>query len=237
MSMLTIVQHFCRRTGIPRPTTVYGGTDPQVLQALALLEEEGNALASRHPWQALTFEASHTSLAAEDQGAIATIASNGFRRIKNETIWNRTTSIPLYGPMDGVEWQAVKGMAATGPHYRYRIRGGKLLANPTPTAGESWYFEYASKNWITDSTGVTYRQYFGADTDLTLLEEDLLLAGLRWRWKKEKGFDYAQDFEDYEALIKDAMGGDGGKRTLSMDNLTDDARPRVFVAAGNWSVP
>jgi hypothetical protein len=237
MSMLSIIQHFCRRRGIPRPTTAYGSTDPQVLQVMALLEEEGNDLATRHDWQALTFEASHTSLASEDQGAIATIATNGYRHIKNETIWNRTTSIPLYGPMNDVEWQSVKGMAATGPHYRYRIRGGKLLVNPVPAAGEAWYFEYYSKNWLTDSTGVTYRQYVGADTDIGLLPEDLLLMGLTWRWKKEKGLDYAEDFATYESQAKDAMSHDGGRRTLSQDNLTDDARPRVFVAAGNWAIP
>ena len=33
------------------------------------------------------------------------------------------------------------------------------------------------------------------------------------------------------------MSHDGGRRTFSMDNLTDDARPRVFVAAGNWAIP
>jgi hypothetical protein len=237
MTMLSVIQHHLRRTGLPYVTAVYGSTDPQVLQSMALLEEEGNDLAVRHDWQALTLEAAHTSLAAEDQGAMSTIASNGFRHIKNETIWDRTNSLPIIGPMDDKDWQSMKALTSTGARFRYRIRGGKLLVNPTPTAGYSWYFEYVSKNWILGADGTTYKQYFTLDTDTLLLPEELLLAGLRWRWKKEKGLDYSEDFSTYEAQVKDAIGRDGGKRPVYMDLQTEHTGPAVFVPAGNWSVP
>ena len=237
MSMLTLIQHHLRRTGLPYATAVYGSTDPQVLQAMALLEEEGNDLAVRHDWQALTLEAAHTSLAAEDQGAIATIAANGFRHIKNETTWDRTNSLPIIGPIDDKDWQSIKGMTSTGARYRYRVRGGKLLITPTPTAGLSWYFEYVSKNWILGADGTTYKQYFTLDTDTLLLPEELLLAGLRWRWAKEKGLDYAELFRTYETQVKDAIGRDGGRRPVYMDLSTEHTGPAVFVPAGNWSVP
>ena len=83
MSMLTTVQRFCGRTGLTVPATVYGTTDPQIRQILAMLEEEGDDLSKRGDWQELTFEATLTTLAQEDQGAISTIASNGFNYIKN----------------------------------------------------------------------------------------------------------------------------------------------------------
>ena len=236
MSMLTTVQHFYRRTGLPRPTTVYGNTDPQVLQVMALLEEEGNDLAARGAWEALTVEATHTSLAAEDQGAIATLASRGFRYIKNDTIWDRTDKLPIYGPLNGREWQAVKGFGSSGPRYRYRIRNGKLLVNPTPTAGHTWAFEYGSQHWILGADGTTYKQYFTLDTDTMLLPETLLLMGLRWRWKKEKGLDYAEDFRTYEMQVKDALGRDGGKKTLAMDGEPHAPAPGVFVPEGSWSL-
>lgn len=38
MTMLSVVQSFCRRTGVPFAGTVYGSNDDQVLQMLALLE-------------------------------------------------------------------------------------------------------------------------------------------------------------------------------------------------------
>jgi len=237
MTVLSVITSFCDRTGIPAPASVLGTTDPQVKQIRAILEEEGNDLASRGSWQEITLEASHTSLALEDQGAISTIASNGFRYIKNETIWDRTDQLPILGPLDSSEWQAMKAIASTGPRYRYRIRGGKLLVNPTPPAGHSWEFEYVSQNWILGADLTTYKQYFTLDTDTILLPETLILMGLRWRYKKEKGFDYAEDMRTYEMQVKDALGRDGSKPRINMEGSDRGPTPGIFVPQGSWSVP
>lgn len=237
MSMLTMIQRFCRRTNLTVPSTVYGSADSQIRQVLAILEEEGNDLSGRGDWQGLTNEATHTTVALEDQGAIATIASNGFRYIKHNTIWDRNLSEPVYGGVSGQDWQALKATNVTGPRYQYRIRGGKLLSNPAPTAGHTWAFEYISTNWITDSTGTTYSQFFTSDSDLVLLHEELLLMGLRWRWKKEKDLEYAEDFRTYEMQVKDALSRDGAKRTLNMGGDGEGKNPRVFIPAGTWITP
>jgi hypothetical protein len=236
MSLLTTIQYVCGRTNVPVPATVTGSTDNQVVQMMRLLEEEGNDLARRHPWQAITFEATHTTIAAEDQGAMSTIASNGFRDIKPDTFWDRSSKLPILGPLSDNQWAAYKGLATTGARYHFRIRGGKILVNPVPPASLSWAFEYTSKNWILGIDGTTYKQYFTLDTDTILLPEDLVLMGLRWRWKKEKGFDYAEDFETYEKQVKDAMGHDGGKAVLCMDGESRRARPGIIVPDMSWSV-
>ena len=85
MNLLITVQRFCKRTNLDSPTTVIGNTDPQVQQILSLLEEEGNDLTGRGDWQELTNEALHTTIATESQGAMDTIATNGYRYIKNGT--------------------------------------------------------------------------------------------------------------------------------------------------------
>lgn len=238
MSVLTVVQYVCRRQNVPVPATVLGTTDPQHLQMLALLEEEGEDLAARHSWQGITFEASHTSLAAEDQGAITSIATNGFRAIKNDTIWDRTNKLPIVGPIESTDWQALKALASTGPRYRYRIRGGKLLINPAPSAGLSFYFEYLSKNWMLGIDGTTYKQYATLDTDTLLLPEELVLLGLRWRWLKQKGLAYAQLFEQYEQQVKAAMARDGGKAVLQMGiEAQGSPKPGIFVSTQSWNLP
>ena len=235
MTMLTVVQDFCERTTLPVPATVLGTNDKQVLQIKALLEEEGTDLAKRGSWQGLTYEVEHTTVATESQGAMTTLAPNGFNYIKNDTLWDRTNRIPVWGPVPDEEWQTRKATVSAGPRYEYRIRGGNLIVNPVPSAGLSWYFEYVSENWILN--GSTYKKRFTADDDTILLPEDIVLQGLRWRWKKEKGFEYAEDMRTYEAQVKDALGRDGGKTRLAMDRPRPYPRPGIFVPQGDWSLP
>lgn len=236
-TMLSVVQDFFGRQNLPVPTTVYGTTDPQVLQVMKLLEEEGNDLSQRNAWQGLINEASVTTIGLDDQGAMSSLASNGFRYILNDTIWSRTRRLPVCGPLDPVKWQMLQALFVSGPYYRYRIRQNHLLVNPTPPVGESWYFEYVSYNWITDSTGAIYRNRFLADTDLIVLPGDLTLQGLRWRWLREKGMDYAELFRTYEMQVKDAMGRDGGKPILAMDGgARMGPQPGIFVPTGSWDL-
>ncbi|HET7157819.1 MAG TPA: hypothetical protein VFI62_02415, partial [Burkholderiales bacterium] len=75
MTLLQIVTMFCERKNLPVPATVIGSSDNQIVQIRALLEKEGVELRKRGAWEGITREATHTTLAAEDQGAIATIAA------------------------------------------------------------------------------------------------------------------------------------------------------------------
>lgn len=234
MTLLELVQSFCRRTGVTVPNNVIGNPDKDVLQVLALLEEEGNDLATRHQWQALTNEATFTTVAAEDQGDIDTLASNNFRYIRNNTIWNRNTQLPVIGGLEGQEWQQLKAISTSGIKDQFRIRGNHLLAYPIPSAGDTWAFEYISRSWILN--GITPVEFFVSDNDSFLLSHSLLLQGLRWRWNREKGLDYAELFSTYEIQVKDAMGRDGSKQRI-WANGRQEPRPGVFVSNGNWITP
>jgi len=230
MSLLTTVQNFCRRTNITVPTEVIGTSDTQISQVYALLEEEGNDLSGRGDWQILIHEKTLTTKATESQGYIDEIVGcPGFRYIKNNTIWDRTLNLPVL-VIDGPDWQAEKGFANTAPEYMARIRGGELLVTPTPTAGNTWAFEYVTWNWISNGS----KQYFTRDSDTIDLPETIVLMGLRWRWKKEKGLKYAEDFRTYEKLVTNALSRQGLQKTLYQDNNKQNAEPHIIVNQGNW---
>lgn len=235
MSLLTTVQRFCERTNLPSPATVIGTTDTQVLQVKALLEEIGIDAASRHTWTSMTFQVLHTTIAAQDQGAMTSIAGGGWGFVKNMTIWDRTTTLPVLGPMDSVEWQALLAVLVTGPRFQFRIQNGHLLVNPVPPAGDTWAFEYVTKYWILGADGTTYKQYFTLDTDTMLIPEELLLQGLRAWWKREKGLDYAEDMRMYETQLKDASSRDGGKPNLHLDEAGfKGPQPGIWVTPYSW---
>lgn len=238
MNLLAICQAVADLVGIPRPSAVVGSTEADARQLLQLANEEGRHLSDRYPWQALIREASFTTAATESQGTLTTIigASETFSYILNDTIWNRTRSLPIYGPNSPQRWQADKALAMTGPFDQYRIRGGALRMNPVPTAGHSCYFEYVTRNWCTDSTGATSAPAWAADTDIPILPDYLFIQGLEWRWKQTKGLEYSQDFVDYERLVADAIARDGGKQTAFLGGGGDNYSPGIFVSRGSWDL-
>lgn len=235
-SALEVAQNFADAVGFPRPSTLVTNTSDDIRQLTALINAAGRQLASRHRWQSMNFEASFTTVAAESQGTIAAAigVAQSFKAILDDTIWNRTQRVPVCGPLSPRIWQADKALSLTGPYSQFRIRQNQILFNPVPTAGQTCYFEYASKSWCTDSTGTTYRTALAADSDIFLIPDHLFTASLEWRWLKKKGLEYAEEFQEYEYLVKDAIRDDKPQPTLRMDSGSQKYSAGIVIPIGNW---
>lgn len=236
MDVLEIIQRTTDALGIPQPSAVVGVQLDQERQLLELLNQEGRALARRYDWEALTREGTFTTVATQSQGTVASIigATQVMRKIVNETIWDRTQGVQICGPVSRQEWQARQATVSTGPYSEYRIRGGQLLLFPAPTAGHSCYFEYVSSCWCTDTTGATFRRNIASDSDEVLLNDELMCAGLEWRWRRKKGLSYAEEFASYELLYAQLTGDDGTKPRLSMDGESRRRGAGIVVPIGDW---
>ena len=233
LNCLQIIQSACRRIGILSPNTAVTSTDPQVIQLVELCEEEGREQASRYEWQALQREATFPTVAVELQISLAAI-TQGFEYIVNNTIWNRDLRRPVYGPDSQQDWQQAKATQINGPFNRFRIIGSSIYFYPIPTAGQDCYFEYMSNFWAADTSG-NGSAVFENDTDVTVLDDQLVILGTVWRWKAAKGLAYAEDFRKYEARLLDVQNRDGGKPTLTMTGAKYDINPVVIVPAGSWN--
>lgn len=229
---LQIIQTACRRIGILAPNAAVGSTDPQIIQLLAISEEEGQELEERYNWQGLQTEATFTTVAAELQGTLATIAP-GFESIVNDTIWNRSLRRPVYGPSTQQVWQQDKAMQLNGPFNSFRIKNDQILFYPAPAVGQTCAFEYNTKNWISTSLGGTSETWTN-DADTPLIDDRIVTLGTIWRWKAAKGLDYAEDFAKYERRVMDKMAKDAGKPTLSMDGAQWEIQPAILVPRGSW---
>lgn len=240
-SILEIVRTVASRVGLGRPTTATGSTDVQIQQLVELANQEGQELAARFGWQALTKEATFSAVATESQGDLdGTIVASaqGFDRIINETVWNRTTQVGPGGPLSPRSWQVLKSTSyAPNPWGYFRVRGGQLLLTPAPTAGNTLAFEYITRNWVSNVTEDAFRDYFSADDDFPLLDSRLIQLGLTWRWKAAKGLSFAQDHDNYENAVLDAMTRDEPRSPLSLNGGSLDAvEPFVLVPRGSWDL-
>ena len=213
-SLLNIVEAVADRIGLVRPTQVIGSSDPQARQLLALSNQEGRELARRHAWQALTFEHSFTTIAAETQ---TSGLPTGFDRFVPGTIYNRTTKRPVSGPLTAREWSDYKASQTSLVFDAFRLRGDAFLMAPTPSAGNTIYYEYVSKYWCMGSADTTPdQQWWFADTDISVHDDELMILGTHWRYLRSRGLDYADTFQSYEHALAQLTGRDGGSRVLSM---------------------
>ncbi len=215
MSLLTIVQAACDRLGIARPTVVMASTDDTIRVMRALATQEGRELAARASWQRLTIRTSFTTLAQQVQtGAVPA----DFARFVPDTAWNETRRLPMVGPMTPQDWQAMAvNDNGSDANLYFRVRGGDLMLLPTPSAGDTVSYEYVSSYWVdTDADGLGEADAWVADTNTSLLSEELLTLGVAWRWLKRNRLQFADEYAEYTALVGQAIGRDGGRRTINM---------------------
>ena len=171
------------------------------------------------------------------QGVMTTLAGPDFGWVLNDTMWDRSTRRPVFGPKAPAEWQQLQAQFLTGPWWQYRIRGGQLLFIPAPAIGDQIFFEWISNYWaakaITPTVG--YSTTYQADTDVSLLDERLITLDTLWRYKRAKKLEYSEDYDIAEAAITDAMTRNASQPRLNLAGAAGDILPGVFVPAGSWS--
>lgn len=234
---LSIVQTAASWLALPIPTAVWSSTDAQVIQFRTLLNEEGDALRRwpDHNWNKIVKETSFVTLAANQQPAMPV----DYDHICNQTIWNRTMNRPVWGPMDEQQWQQeLAGPTFTSPYYAYRIRGGFFLMTPVPTAGNNVFYEYVSSYWVLATGGsVPTKAAFSADDDTCVFPDVLVARGLRWRYLRANGLDYAQEYTAWAEMLTVEIARDGGASRLSLTEKYPWNRRVPFIPQGNWNVP
>jgi hypothetical protein len=160
-----------------------------------------------------------------------------FKRPIDNTFWDRSRFWSMRGPMSPQQWQLYKssviGKASIQRRFRFRNISGTMVLSidPVPTDNGSYLvFEYVSTAWCKSSTGTLQPQWL-ADTDLGVLDEELLKLGIEWRMLKRLGMAYADELDEYDTAIDKALGSDGGAAILDL------APPDHLTLIGPWNIP
>ena len=232
-TILQIAKEAIQARGIPGPTGLFAGDD-YGNQVQAIAKETARDILKRADWQDLITEYTFTTVAAEEQFNIAT-ALPYFKKFVDDSIWNRTQSSPMRGPLTPRKWQANIAMGVVPSRYFFRIRGGSFVMPPGTTAGDTIAFEYIDKRYAVTTLGVL-RETFEADTDTFRLNETALLLGIRWRYLKDKGLEYGEEFRLYEDTLADAIGTDKPSETLNLNGCSDNDGFGPTIADGSWGL-
>lgn len=142
----------------------------------------------------------------------------------NQTFWDRNYRWQLLGPLQAQEWQVLKsGISPTGPRRRFRIMNNMFYMDPVPSDSTSIEaYEYYRNTWCVDTIGATFRQAWGADTDTYLMDDELMIMGLKWRFLRAKGLDYDEEFTQWKLKLERSTGRDAGERSLPLNQTSEN---------------
>jgi hypothetical protein len=192
----------------------YASTDPNILQLCSLLKRGGRALMRAHPWTQLQTAYTFPTVNGTASYALPT----DFNRILDGTAWNRSSQLPMHGPLNAQQWEAEKARAtvSTGRQF-FRIFGNLFYIHATPSSAETVAYEYISRYWV-DTGGGTTPDAESPTTaaDSLFLDPDLLVADLKLRFLRAKGFDASAAQLDYEAAWATATGADSAAPVIDM---------------------
>ena len=138
-----------------------------------------------------------------------------YETITDNTHWDKTKHWQMLGPVDAQQWQWLKsGYISTGPRVRWRILGNEFQIWPPYNTQEYLGFEYRSKGFVRDSAG-NVKNSFTADTDTTVLDDDVIALATKLKYFQIKSFDTTSLYQDYMRYLNVAKANDKGSATLS----------------------
>lgn len=150
-----------------------------------------------------------------------------FDHFINDTWWDRTNRWKLLGPMSPQldQWH-LSGIVAIGPRRFFRQIG------PFPNNYRIWpppaeitnplqlVYEYQTINRVRVHGSTTQFAFsFANDDDIPLLDDRLIIAGIKWRFWEQKGFNWLSKRKEYDDMVDRFIARDGGAPKLSMAKL------------------
>ena len=138
-----------------------------------------------------------------------------YETITDNTHWDKTKHWQMLGPVDAQQWQWLKsGYISTGPRVRWRILGNEFQIWPPYNTQEYLGFEYRSRGFVRDAAG-NVKNSFTADTDTTVLDDDVIALATKLKYFQIKSFDTTALNQDYIRYLNVAKANDKGSATLS----------------------
>lgn len=184
-----IINQVARYVGLSPVEDPYASTDPNFIQLCAFLTDQGQEILRKYEWSHLQNEYTFTTV----QGQAAYDLPPDFRNMLDQTGWNRTTRLPLGGPLSPQEWQFLAGQTV-GITFTVLFRPKQqqlyLYSGATIPAGNIIAFEYMSSWWVSPLGTATGTQAAPTKSTDTILFDPLLMTrALRVAFLNAKGFD------------------------------------------------
>ncbi len=215
MTLLSIVSGASVRCGLGPQTSAFTSPDQNVQQFVAFAQDTGTDLRRRWNWRNFITPISFTGDGTTTQFSLPA----GFQSFFPSTtlISSAYPTMALRGPVNADELQRLKAIPATVLPAVWRLIGNFIEFFPALAYAEVVSGEYETKYWIQPASGFAVSAWT-ADADTSLIDEDLIMKGAIWMWKRAKGLDYAEEFNAFEAAFNMVAGQENSERVISISS-------------------
>lgn len=226
-TVLQVIQTVQAEQGLPLASSVVSSTDPMVHQFKALLNGAGLELVKVFDWQVLQREHYFST----ESGIPVYSLPTGWDRYIPGTDWDRSQSDRLVST-NPIQWSSIKwGSFGSAIDYRWRIRGNVIQIDPTPSAARNLVIDYITNLWVQSADASGSFASANADSDNVLLDFQLIVKLVKFKWLVAKGFDATAAKYEYEKRLNACKETDTPADTIRLD-----ARSNDLVLIGNQNL-
>lgn len=230
-TVLALVQEFAGLRGLPVPSALFGVTEKNGVHMRAVVNSVVRECL-RYSWPQQKINYAWTASATEDQGALETLFP-GYISFIPGTMWSTDRTIPVLGPVSDQEWAAGQSLGLLGPPFSSWLAGGHLYLSPAPNAAENFTVVYLTRYGYV--SGTTPQETFSSNSDTVLFPDDVMLKGIEYVWRKQKGEAYVDDYNDFIGLIAKNKAQLGAP-ALSLESRSQNPRPGIVIPPGSWNL-
>lgn len=213
----TILNRVAAEIGVAPVVAPYSSVDPVFVQMQYLLNTAGEELSQAYPWELLT-RSHQVTTSSLDSGDYP--LPDDFGYMINQTGWETTNNVPLFGPLSPQDWTYLIGrdLVSHTIYASFRFDEGQFRIFPQPPPdGLDVNFEYISCAWVSDGAPTpTYKKEVTTGTDQPLFDKTLITRYLKLKILESKGFDTQKAQNDFNQTFSFLTGLDKGAPVLNV---------------------
>jgi hypothetical protein len=137
--------------------------------------------------------------------------------------------------LNAQEYEFIKNSGlSTINNHRFKIEGKTLKLDPPPKNILPYNLNYLSNAWIKSADG-QIKSKFSKDDDICLINENLLITNVIWRFKSIKGLPYQEDYNTYQKDLDLLCARDAGNsKVLNLNGGSQIKNTNNGFPWGNW---
>lgn len=239
-----IVNRVAVEIGLTPVVDVFAVDDPVFKQLTYLLTTAAQELMEMYPWQILTRE--YQKVTVEGESGDLPLPDD-FGYMIPQTGWERSSNVPLIGPLSAQDWTYLLGRDLVGStiYASFRFDQGllRIFPNDPMPAGLDINFEYISRNLFAEVEDPgTYSDDAVTATGLSQFSPNLITRLLKVKILEAKGFD-SQKAQDGFLLALDSWTGKDNSAPILTAARTRSSYPYLdgynvpATKYGAWNAP